>query len=342
MTTKLNTLFVTTDGAWVGKEHETVVVRIERETRLQVPMLHLAGVICMGRVSVSPELMFELTERGTAVSHLDSNGRFLARVEGIPGGSVLLRRAQFRAADDAGRTLEIARSCVAGKIANTRSHLLRAAREARGERSDSLGRAGEELLRRLSELERANRLETVRGVEGMAARQYWGVFNLLVKQQCEDFSFGGRTRRPPMDRINALLSFGYALLLHDCVAACASAGLDPAVGFLHEDRPGRLSLALDLMEELRVPAVDRLVLALINRRQVSAGDVVADPLGGWRLSDAGRKAFIVAWHDAKREQVRHPFLESDTTWQRVPFLQALLLARHLRGEMDVYPPFLLK
>lgn len=342
MTTQLNTLFVTAENARVHREHETVVVRVEDQVRARVPMLHLAGLVVFAPAWVSPEVMHALVDQGSGVSFLSPTGKFLARVEGLPGGSVHVRRAQFRAAESAERSLEISRSMVGGKVCNARTLLQRATREAEGEREVALGAAGEELLRRLREVERAESLDSLRGVEGLAARQYWDVFDLLVKKQREDFRFGGRTRRPPGDRVNALLSFGYSLLMHDCVAGCGVAGLDPAVGYLHEDRSGRLSLALDLMEELRVPVVDRLVLALINREQLRGTDLVEDPVGGWSLTKEGRKTFFVAWQEAKQETVNHPFLDQDTAYQRLPTLQAMLLARHLRGDLDRYPPFLLK
>jgi len=335
-------LFVTAENARVHKEGETLVVRIEHQVRVRVPLLHLAGLVVLSPAWVSPDAMHALVEQGAGVSFLSPTGKFLARVEGLPGGSVHVRRAQFRAAESADRSLDISRSMVGGKVCNARTLLQRDAREADGEREVLLSAAVEELLRRLREVERADNLDSLRGVEGLAARQYWEVFDALVKKQREGFRFGGRSRRPPGDRINALLSFGYALLMHDCVTGCGVAGLDPAVGFLHEDRPGRLSLALDLMEELRVPVVDRLVLALINREQLRASDLVEDPVGGWSLTKEGRKTFFIAWQEAKQDSVNHPFLDQDTTYQRLPTLQAMLLARHLRGDVDKYPPFLLR
>lgn len=342
MTTLLNTLFVSAEGASVHRDHETLVVRVDGEVRLRIPLIHVSGVVVFGPAWVSPEAMHAVVEQGGAVSFLSPTGRFLTRAEGIPGGSVQLRRAQYRASESSQASLEISRSMVAGKVYNARVLLQRAAREAEGERGDRFGVAADELLARLREIERCESLEMLRGLEGLAARQYWETFDGLIKKQRDGFSFVQRSRRPPGDRVNALLSFGYALLMHDCVAACASAGLDPAVGFLHEDRPGRLSLALDLMEELRVPVVDRLVLALINREQLRPTDLVEEPSGGWVLTKSGRKTFLTAWQDAKRNTFQHPFLEQEVTWQRLPVIQAMLLARHLRGDLDRYPPFLLK
>ncbi len=294
--------------------------------------------------------MQALADQGAGVSYLSPTGQFLARVEGLPGGNVLVRRAQFRAADSPSKSLELARSMVGGKVFNSRVVLQRAAREGEGERAERLADVVGELALRLREVERAETVDALRGVEGLAARQYWEVFDLLIKKQRPEsvsagsgsFFFQGRSRRPPRDRVNALLSFGYSLLMHDCVTACAACGLDPAVGFLHEDRPGRLSLALDLMEELRAPVVDRFTLALINREQLRPDDFVEDPTGGWSLTKQGRKTYFVAWQEAKREVVTHPYLDQEVPWQRVAALQALLLARQLRGDVDKYPPFLLK
>jgi CRISP-associated protein Cas1 len=298
LTTLLNTLFVTAEGAQVHRDHETLVVRVEHEIRMRIPLLHVGGIVVFGSAWVSPEAMHSVIGQGGAVSFLSPTGKFLSRVEGIPGGSVQLRRAQFRASESDAITLEVSRSFVAGKIFNGRALVQRAAREASDsdDRATALGSVVEELQLRLREVERVETLEALRGLEGLAARQYWGVFDLLIKKQREAFRFTQRSRRPPGDRVNALLSFGYAILVHDCVAGCGATGLDPAVGFLHEDRPGRLSLALDLMEELRVPVVDRLVLALINREQVTGGDLVEDPVGGWTLTKNGRKTFVTV-HD---------------------------------------------
>lgn len=359
MTVALNTLFVTTEGAALFKDHETVVVKVEEKTRVQVPLLHLSGVVCLTRAYVSPDLLAACSEAGIFVSFLSPTGRLLARIEGIPGGNVLLRRQQYRVADDAARSLLVARSMVIGKVANARRFLANARRDAAAERQPLLADAVDKLARHLAALPDANSVESVRGLEGIAARDYFAVFSLLLKVRTQSkrdsdgpgcaedleqpgaaaFVFNGRSRRPPRDRVNCLLSFGYALLMQDCAGAAAGIGLDPAVGFLHEDRPGRLALALDLMEELRVPVVDRLTLALINRGQLLADDFVQDAGGGWKLTDDARKKVLVAYQEAKQVEVRHPFLEQNTMWGRVPHLQALLLARHLRGDLEVYPPF---
>lgn len=340
MSTLLNTLFITTDGASLTKDHETLVVRVEQEKKLQVPLLHFSGIACFGRVYVSPELMAECAERGIYIAFYSPQGRFLARVEGLPGGNVLLRRAQHRAADDAALSLSIARSMILGKVVNTRQFLLHARREAATERKAALEEAAARLSIHLRGLSEASTLDTARGLEGISAKDYFSVFGLLLKQP--GFSFTGRNRHPPRDPVNALLSFGYALLMRDCAGALAGVGLDPAVGFLHEDRPGRLSLALDLMEEFRAPVVDRLVLSLLNRGQLKPADFVGEPAGAWRLTDEGRKTFLVVYQEAKAQETQHEFLGQKVAWGRVPHLQALLLARVLRRDLEEYPPFTIR
>jgi CRISP-associated protein Cas1 len=315
-------------------------MKVERETRAQVPMLHLAAVACFGRVSVSPELMGAMAEAGIHVAFFSTTGRFLARVEGIPGGNVLLRRQQYRVADDDARSFAIARAMVIGKVANARQFLLHARRDAADDvRRTALAGAVERLAIHLRSLQTVVTIESVRGLEGIAAKDYFGVFDHLIKRPEAELSFGGRSRRPPKDRINALLSFGYVLLMQDCAGAAAGVGLDPAVGYLHEERPGRLCLALDLMEELRVPVVDRLMLSLVNRGQIGPGDFIEEAAGGFRLTDEARKTVLVAYQGAKASEVRHEFLEQNVTWGRVPHLQSLLLARAVRGDIEAYPPF---
>lgn len=342
MNVQMNTLFVTLDGAYVHKDHATVVVRVEGETKLQVPMAHLGSVVCMGRVGVSPELLSALSEAGTHVAFFSASGRFLARVEGLPGGNVLLRRRQYRAADSAQESLAISRAMVIGKVSNTRTFLMHARRDAPEDRKEGLKAACDKLAAHLRALSAAESLETVRGLEGIAARDYFGVFDLLVKRPEAGFRFKGRSRRPPLDRMNALLSFGYALLMQDCAGALSGVGLDPAVGYLHEERPGRLCLALDLMEELRCAMVDRLMLSLVNRGQLGVEDFVEEAALGIRLKDEARKRVLVAYQESKQVEVRHVYLDQMTVWGRVMHLQALLLARALRGDEAGYAPFSLK
>lgn len=338
-----NTLYVTTQGAYLAKDGETVAVRIEQETRLRVPIHHLDGVVCFGQVSASPFLLGFCAERGVRVSFLTERGRFLARVEGPVSGNVLLRREQYRRADCPEGSAAVARALLAGKIANSRWVLLRWLRAP----TDSTGEervrgAAEGLRRQLGELVREPTLDGLRGVEGMAARLYFEVFDHLITQQTEGFRFDGRNRRPPADPVNALLSFLYTLLRHDCESALESVGLDPAVGFLHRDRPGRPSLALDMMEELRPYLADRLALSLVNKRQVQPRGFTRDEAGGVWMDDDTRKTVLTAYQKRKDDEVVHPFLGEKTTVGMLVHLQALLLARHLRGDLDGYPPFVAK
>lgn len=336
----LNTLYVTTQGAYLAREGETVVVRVEKEDRLRVPIHTLGGVVCFGQVGASPALMGLCGERGVSLSFLSERGRFLARVQGPVSGNVLLRREQYRRADDGPATAVLARSLVAGKVINARAALLRAARrEPDSPAGQALTTAARELAGRLRELADTSYLECVRGLEGEAARAYFEVFDHLVRAQKDAFFFRVRSRRPPLDNLNALLSFLYTLLMHDVASALEGVGLDPAVGFLHRDRPGRKSLALDLMEELRPVLADRLALTLVNRQQVQAKGFSASPSGGVFMDDATRKAVLVAYQERKREELTHPFLGEKLELGLVPHVQALLLARHLRGDLDAYPPF---
>jgi CRISPR-associated protein Cas1 len=339
----LNTLFVTTQGAYLRKEGEAVVVKADGEVKLRVPLHMLGGIVCFGQIGCSPYLMGLCGERGVAISFLTRRGRFLARVHGFTPGNVLLRREQYRRADDLAASADIARAVILGKIANSRAVLLRAARDhaAKGD-AEALKTAAVHLDRCLSDALRAAVLDALRGVEGEAARVYFGVFDHLITAQKTAFSFRERSRRPPMDNINAVLSFLYAMLTHDARAACEAAGLDPAVGFLHRDRPGRPGLALDLMEEFRAFFADRLALSLINRRQIQGSGFKKAETGGIRMDDATRKTVLVAFQKRKQEEVRHPFIGEKTTVGLLIHLQARLLARFLRGDLDAYPPFLWK
>lgn len=338
----LNTLYVTTQGAYLAKEDETIVVRAEREVLFRVPLLAVASVVCFGRVSCSPALMHACAGRGVGIAFLSEHGRFLARVVGETSGNVLLRREQYRRADDDGASLELARSVVAGKLANSRTVLLRGARDRGGDDAAPLTAAAGRMSAFLTALGSASSLDEARGIEGAAAREYFACFNALIAQQKEEFAYTGRSRRPPRDPLNALLSFVYTLLLHDMTAALETHGLDPAVGYLHRDRPGRVSLALDLVEEFRPWLADRVVLSLINLRQLTIDDFSTGEAGGVTMSDAARKKVIEVWQKRKDDELTHPFLEEKTTVGLLPSIQALLLARHLRGDLDAYPPFVWK
>jgi CRISPR-associated protein Cas1 len=324
-------------------DHEVVRVEVEHETRLTVPIHHLESVGIFGNVMVSPGAMRLCAENGVAVTFLTVNGRLLARVDSPQSGNVLLRREQYRKADDPSAALAIARNCIAGKLQNTRTLLQRAARECdTDEDRAGLDVAAASVAHGIDSLPAADSLDSIRGIEGAAAGAYFEAFNLMIRQQREAFRMNGRSRRPPLDEVNAMLSFCYALLLHDCSAALTAAGLDPSVGFLHTDRPGRPGLALDLMEEFRPLIADRLVLALINRRQVAPSDFVKRTGGAVEMSPDARKTLVGAYQQRKQEQVKHPLLDITATFGRHPFLQARLLARTIRGELEAYPPLVLK
>lgn len=339
----LNTLYVTMPESYVHLDNNTVRLDIEHEPRLRVPLHHLGAVVCFGHVSVSLPLMHRLAEEGVALVLLDTNGRFKARLEGAVSGNVLLRQAQYRAADDSAFALGLARNCIAGKVRNCRQVLLRGARESKVEEDALiLARGADDLAAALRALPTAGDLDTLRGIEGEAARQYFTALNHLVRPPArEDFRMDGRSRRPPRDRINALLSFLYSLLMNDCRSAIEAAGLDPQVGFLHALRPGRAALALDLMEEFRFFA-DRLALTLINRGQLEANDFVEREGGAVLLEGAARKAVLVAYQERKQEPISHPLLAESLPLGLLPHVQARLLARTLRGDTDEYLPYLVR
>jgi len=339
----LNTLFVTTQGAYLSQYGEAVQVKVEEETKLQLPLHTLGGIVCFGRVSMSPWLMGKCAEQGIAISFLSEQGKFLARVLGFTAGNVLLRREQYRRADDGGCSAAIARNIVAAKIANARTVLLRSARDypEAGGRVE-VEAAAARLAYSVQQVQRSGDLDLVRGIEGESANAYFGVFNHLITVQRDGFAFTGRNRRPPLDPVNAMLSFLYAMLGHDARAACEAAGLDAQVGFLHRDRPGRPGLALDLMEEFRPFLADRLALNLINRHQVRPDGFRRTETGGIEMDDVTRKAVIVAYQKRKQDTITHPFLGEETTVGLLIHLQARLLARHLRGDLDAYPPFVWK
>ncbi len=339
----LNTLFVTTPGAYLSREGETVLVSVEKEVRLKVPIHTLGSIVCFGQVMCSPPLMGLCGERNVLVSFHSEHGRFLGRVHGPVSGNVLLRRAQYRCADDADVSAAIARAVVIGKVANCRTVLQRACRDHPGSCDTvAITAAAEALARHLRELQAARPLDAVRGIEGDAARTYFGVFDHLIVAQKDDFCFRERSRRPPLDPVNALLSFLYALLTNDVTSSLESVGLDPAVGFLHRDRPGRPGLALDLMEEFRPVLADRVALTLVNLQQVRGSGFTRTETGAVVMDDKTRKEVLMAWQKRKSEEVQHPFLGDKVTVGLLPFVQALLFARYLRGDLDAYPPYVWK
>lgn len=338
----LNTLFVTTQGAYLAKDGETVAVRIDGNVALRVPLHTLDSIVCFGNVGCSPFLMGFCGERSVGLSFLSENGRFLARVQGPVSGNVLLRREQYRRADDLIFSSGVAAACVLGKVANCRTVLLRALRD-HGDKVDApvLQEAIDRLAAALRRLQGPLTVDEVRGVEGDAARVYFNAFDHLIVRDKDNFFMRQRSRRPPLDRINCLLSFLYTLVVNDIRSALESVGLDPAVGYLHRDRPGRAGLALDLMEEFR-PMADRLALSLVNLGQLQQGDFTLSDGGAVRMSDAARKTLLVTYQKRKQEEMTHPFLEEKMSLGLFFYVQALLFARFLRGELDGYPPVIWK
>lgn len=340
----LNTVYITTEGAALRKDGENLVAEVESVERARVPFHMLTSVVVFGAIYVSPALMGACATSGITLVLLERNGRFLARVEGPVTGNVLLRRAQYRASET---PEDIVCSIVIGKVSNQRAVLLRAMRDYRDEFTqsvlDQIAKVTDRMSRILRRTEAADSsLDQLRGLEGEAANLYFSVFDHLIRSPDAEIRWKGRSRRPPLDPVNALLSFLYTLLTHDCRSACESTGLDPAVGFLHRDRPGRPSLALDLMEELRPVLVDRLVLSLVNRRQLRASDFETQEGGAVSLKDEARKTVLAAWQERKKEERLHPFLGDRALLGLVPYLQAQMLARHLRGDLDGYPPWFWK
>jgi CRISPR-associated protein Cas1 len=342
MHTLQNTLYVMTPLSYLHLENSTVRVDVEHEKKLAVPLHHLGAVVCFGSIMVSPALMHRLADEGKSLVLLDEHGRFKARLEGPVSGNILLRQAHHARAINTGASLEIARACIAGKIRNSRLVLRRGARDCkRPEDEAAISAVADELSSCLKRLAVTTDLEQLRGIEGDAAKRYFSALPYLVRpDQRPAFAMSGRTRRPPLDRFNALISFLYSMLMNDCRSAVEAVGLDPQLGFLHAVRPGRAALALDLMEEFRALFADRLALSLVNRLQVSETDFDIRPGGAVTLSSDARKAVVVAYQERKHDELGHPLLEQRVPVALLPLLQARLLARTVRGEMETYLPFL--
>lgn len=339
----LNTLYVTTEDVYLSLDGENVVANRDKQVLARYPLHTLQNIISFSYSGASPALMGACTDRGIGLAFCTPRGRFLARVCGENTGNVLLRREQYRTAEDSERSCLIARNMIFGKLHNSRWSIERTIRD-HGMRveKEKMSCTSRELQSLLPLVAEATEPDTLRGLEGVGAAAYFGVFDGMILNRKEDFYFHGRNRRPPLDRVNAMLSFAYSLLTHDCASALESVGLDAYVGFLHTDRPGRASLALDLMEELRSCMADRFVLTLINNRMIKPEDFQKQDSGAVLLTDDGRQAFLKAWQGKKRETLTHPFLNEKLAWGMIPYIQALLLARYLRGDMDAYPPFLWK
>ncbi|AFM23523.1 type I-C CRISPR-associated endonuclease Cas1c [Desulfomonile tiedjei] len=336
----LNTLYVMTEGSYLSRDGDTVKVQVEEETRLRVPIHTLDGIVCFGRVTCSQPLMDLCCAHQVNISFMSMTGRFWARVQGPVHGNVLLRREHYRRADDQNTRQSVACPIVTAKVLNCRHVLLRAVRDHADKIDETRIRDAAAKLAEVAEsLQHGPTLETVRALEGEAARHYFQVFDHLITVQKEDFFFRGRSRRPPLDSMNALLSFLYSVLTHDAVSSLEAVGLDPCVGFLHEDRPGRPSLALDLMEEFRPVLVDRLALSLVNRQQVRSKGFKQTESGAVLMDDETRKRVLTAYQDRKKEEITHPFLGEKMRTGLLVHSQALLFARYLRGDLDAYPPF---
>jgi CRISPR-associated protein Cas1 len=335
----LNTLYVTTPETYLAKEGECVCLKREGCVVARLPVHTLGGLVLFGPVSFSPFLLAHCAENGVAVTWLTENGRFLASMHGPVSGNVLLRRRQYRQADDQAGAASLAAAMTTGKIYNCRTILRRAARD---NPRPELDEACQRLTFSLQRLANQQSLDQVRGLEGEAAQVYFSVFQHLIVSDEESFAFSGRNRRPPLDAVNCLLSFLYTLLVHDIRSALEGVGLDPAVGFLHRDRPGRPSLALDLMEEFRPYLADRLALTMINRGQLKGRHFVKSESGAVSLTDEGRKELLKTWQERKKDEIEHPFLGERLPVGLLWHTQARLLARHLRGDLDAYPPFVVR
>lgn len=339
----LNTLFILSEDIYLTLDGENVVANRDKQIAARYPLHTLQNIVTFSYAGASPALMGACAQRQIGFAFCSPRGRFLARVCGEGNGNVLLRRAQYRVADDLARSCQISRGMIFGKLYNARWSIERTRRDhglrVDGERLSAASRQIRELLPQARE---ETSMERLRGLEGVGAAAYFGVLDDMVLGDKETFYFHGRNRRPPLDPFNALLSFAYSLLAHDCASALESVGLDSYVGFLHRDRPGRTSLALDLMEELRPCMADRFVLTLINNRMVHAADFLETESGAVLLTDAGRRTFIKNWQEKKKDTLTHPYLGEKLPWGMIPYMQALLLARHLRGDLEAYPPFLWK
>ena len=339
----LNTLFVTSEDIYLSLDGENVVANRDGKVAARYPLHALQSIVTFSYSGASPALMGACAKRSIGMAFCTPRGKFLARIGGENNGNVLLRREQYRIADDPAHSCKIARNMIFGKLYNSKWSIERTCRDhAMRVELSFLHEASVALSSYMDAVLQTEDPEHLRGLEGIAANEYFGVFNDLILNQKETFHFDTRNRRPPLDPVNAVLSFAYTLLCHDCASALESVGLDAYVGFLHRDRPGRTSLALDLMEELRPCMVDRFILTLINTRRVKEGDFLFQDSGAVFLTDGARKTFLSAWQEKKREMIKHPYLEEKMEWGMVPYVQALLLARYIRGDLDEYPPFLWK
>lgn len=339
----LNTLYITSEDSYLALDGENIVVLVGNSEIGRIPLHNLEGIVCFGYKGTSPALMGACAERNISLCYLTPQGKFLARVVGKIKGNVILRKQQYESCFDTEKSMEIARNCIEGKVYNARWVLERATRDHSMQIDvDRVKKASAQLKESLGHIQNCQSKDTLRGFEGEAAKIYFGVFDELILQQKKDFTFQGRNKRPPMDNVNALLSFVYTLLTNMIVSALETVGLDPYMGYLHTERPGRASLALDLIEELRPVFADRFVLSLINKKIVSKKDFNRKENGAVILTDEARKKVIAEWQNRKKDVMTHPFLKEKVEWGIVPYVQAMLLVRYLRGDLDGYPPLLWK
>lgn len=339
----LNTLYITTDDAYLTEESDSVVIS-QGSTKLgQFPLIAIENIMLFSFKGASPALLGKCAEKGIGVSQYTPNGKFLYRISDKNRGNVLLRKEQYRISDDGTRAMPYARNMILAKVYNQRNTVNRALRDhSMRIDKEKFTKVSNNLKKKMSDIENVSDIDALRGIEGDAAVDYFSVFDDMILNQKEAFAFNGRNRRPPLDNVNAMLSFLYTLLANDCADALEGVGLDSYVGFMHTDKPGRKSLALDLMEELRAPLVDRLALTLINQRQITGDDFIKEESGAVRFTSDGRKKILKAWQEKKKLEITHPFLDEKLEWGLVAYVQALLLARVVRGDMDEYPPFLWK
>ena len=339
----LNTLYITTPDRYLSLDGENVVIQSDGKEIGRVPLHNIERIMTFGYTGASPGLMGKCARDGIELVFMSGSGRFLARVEGEVNGNVLLRRQQYRFADDGQKSLAIARNIICAKLFNSRWTVERTMRDHTMRiDTDKFGSCSELLQNSIKNAKEAGDIDSLRGIEGEAAQIYFSVFDDMILQQKDDFSFGTRSKRPPRDNVNALLSFAYSLAAGMCASSLEAVGLDPYVGYMHTDRPGRRSLALDLVEEFRAPLCDRFVLTLINKKMISPNDFDKREDGAVLLNDSGRRTFITAWQKRKDEELRHPFMDEKMPWGILPYAQALLLARYIRGDLDAYPPFMWK
>lgn len=339
----LNTLYITNEDSYLSLDGENVVVKVKNTEVGRVPLHNLESIVCMNYMGTSPALMGKCAEYNILLSFLSPTGKFQAKVTGPAYGNILLRREQYRIADQEDRAMDIVKNMMVGKLFNSKSVIQRAIRD-HGARLDTekLGNISDEIMEQIDEIRKADNIDSIRGFEGKAAQDYFSVWDDLILQQKDTFQFHGRSRRPPLDEVNAMLSFSYSLLGNMCCAALETVGLDPYAGFMHTDRPGRFSLALDLMEELRPVLADRFVLSLINKKVVNSKGFMKKENGAVIMNDETRRTFLSSWQAKKQEVITHPYLKEKVEWGMVPYVQALLLARVVRGDLEAYPPFMWK